>query len=226
MATEYAKHINAFNQHLSIHVRLPKGISVLNPFKDPITAYLSQRFYQKYYNDKQTRTLILGINPGRLGSGLTGVPFTDPINLQTYCGIENKLPQKHELSSEFIYQVITAFGGLKAFYQKFYFSSISPLGFVKDGKNLNYYDVKGLPEKLMPFILASLREQLSWGINREVVFCLGEGKNFDFLQQLNAEHHFFQNIIPLSHPRFIMQYKRPRLQEYINDYLVKLNTVK
>jgi hypothetical protein len=173
MAKEYAQLINAFNKNLTINARLPKGISVLNPFKDPVTAYLSQRFYQKYYSDTQTRTLILGINPGRLGSGLTGVPFTDPINLQAYCGIENKLPQKHELSSEFIYQVITAYGGLASFYQKFYFSSISPLGFVKDGKNLNYSDVKGLPEKLMPFILASLREQLSWGINREVVFFLG-----------------------------------------------------
>ncbi|MFN7493179.1 MAG: DUF4918 domain-containing protein, partial [Cyclobacteriaceae bacterium] len=62
MAKEYAQHINAFNQNLTINARLPKGISVLNPFKDPVTAYLSQRFYQKYYNDTQPRTLILGIN--------------------------------------------------------------------------------------------------------------------------------------------------------------------
>ncbi len=214
--------INQFNQHLSISARLPKHIDILNPFKDPITSYLSKRFYKKYYNDTKTRTMILGINPGRFGSGLTGVPFTDPINLEKYCGIENKLPKKQEISSEFIYEMIHAFGGCDQFYQKFYFSSISPLGFIKDGKNLNYYDVKGLSNKLMDFILASLKEQLSWGINREVVYCLGEGKNFEFLTELNNEHKFFTKMIPLSHPRFIMQYKRKKLQEYIDDYLMKL----
>jgi hypothetical protein len=70
-----------FNQHLSISTRLPKDIQVLNPFQDPVTSYLSQLFYKKHYNDTKTRTMILGINPGRFGSGLTGVPFTDPINL-------------------------------------------------------------------------------------------------------------------------------------------------
>ncbi len=35
------------------------------------------------------RYLILGINPGRFGGGITGIPFTDPIRLQNICGIEN-----------------------------------------------------------------------------------------------------------------------------------------
>ncbi len=211
--------INQFNQNLAINVRMPKEIVVLNPFKDPITSYLSQRFYKMYYSDNKQRTLILGINPGRLGSGLTGVPFTDPINLERFCGIENNLAKKHEISSEYIYEVINFYGGAAAFYKKFYFSSVSPLGFIKDGKNLNYYDVKGLPEKLMNFILANIELQLSWGINREVVYCLGEGKNFEFLQKLNAEHKFFKQIITLAHPRFIMQYKRKKLQEYVNSYI-------
>jgi hypothetical protein len=211
-----------FNQHLSISARLPNDIQVLNPFKDPVAAYLSQRFYKKYYNDTKTRTMILGINPGRFGSGLTGVPFTDPINLEKYCGIENKLPKKQEISSEFIYKMIDAFGGCDRFYQTFYFSSISPLGFIKDSKNLNYYDVKGLSDKLMEFIHSSLTEQLSWGVNREVVFCLGEGKNFAFLEELNAKHKFFNRVVPLSHPRFIMQYKRKRVKEYVDEYVKKL----
>jgi hypothetical protein len=166
--------------------------------------------------------MILGINPGRFGSGLTGVPFTDPINLEKYCGIENKLPKKHEISSEFIYSMIDSFGGCDRFYQNFYFSSISPLGFVKEGKNLNYYDIKGLSEKLTDFILSSLSQQLSWGMNREVVFCLGEGKNFAFLEELNAKHKFFNRVVPLSHPRFIMQYKRKRVKEYVDEYVKKL----
>ncbi|MFI5224347.1 MAG: DUF4918 domain-containing protein, partial [Nitrospirales bacterium] len=66
--------------------------------------------------------LILGINPGRLGAGLTGIPFTDPLKLQNICGIENTLPKKAELSADFIYTMISAFGGPEAFYKKFYFS--------------------------------------------------------------------------------------------------------
>ena len=215
--------IPAFNQQLGIGTRLPKGIEVLNPFKDPITAYLSQRFYKKYYSDKKSRTLILGINPGRFGSGLTGVPFTDPINLEKYCGIENNLQKKHELSSEFMYEMITAFGGSELFYKRFYISSISPLGFIQEGKNLNYYDVKGLPDKLLDFILTNLKTQLNWGLNREVVYCLGEGKNYEFLQKLNTQHKFFERIVPLAHPRFIMQYKRKKLGEYVDEYITKLN---
>jgi hypothetical protein len=219
----YSDRINQFNQTLRIAARLPRDIQTLNPFKDPITSYLSQRFYKKYYSDTKSRTLILGINPGRHGGGITGVPFTDPINLEKYCSIENNLPKKHELSSEFIYKMIMAYGSPEKFYQKFYFSSISPLGFTKDGKNLNYYDLKGLPETLMEFILDCLQTQLKWGINREIAFCLGEGKNFEFLKSLNEEYKFFHKIIPLSHPRFIMQYKRKRLKEYVDDYLKKLN---
>ena len=49
------------------------------------------------------RHLLLGINPGRFGGGVTGIPFTDPIRLQNVCGIENNFEKKQELSSVFIY---------------------------------------------------------------------------------------------------------------------------
>jgi hypothetical protein len=39
-------------------------------------------FYQKYYADNKKRSLIIGINPGRFGAGVTGIPFTDPIRLK------------------------------------------------------------------------------------------------------------------------------------------------
>ncbi len=196
----------------------------MNPYQDKIAFGLCKIFYQRFYNDNQPRTMILGINPGRLGGGLTGIPFTDPIRL-TLLGIENPLNKKPELSSEFIYKMIEHFGGVNSFYQKFYFSSISPLGFMKDGKNLNYYDIKSLPKLLNPFILKCMNQQLGWGLNREVCFCLGEGENFKFLKELNSKEKFFKEIIPLSHPRFVMQYKRKKLNEYLDEYIRKLNLV-
>ncbi|MFM7485845.1 MAG: uracil-DNA glycosylase family protein [Cytophagales bacterium] len=215
--------INQFNSSLDLSAKLPKGIHVLNPFKDVTTEHLSRAFYNQYYNDSRTRHVILGINPGRLGAGLTGVPFADPINLEQYCGIKNNLPKKHELSSEFIFKVIERFGGVNRFYGSFYFTSVCPLGFTKGGKNINYYDERPLKEKLEPFIIESLKKQLQWGLKQTQAFVLGEGKNYDYLIDLNRQHNFFKVLTPLPHPRFIMQYKRKKIEEYIDLYLRALS---
>ena len=51
------------------------------------------------------------------------------------------------------------------------------------------------------------------------VLVTDDQKNFKFLQRLNAENHLFEEIIPLSHPRFVMQYRLKRKDEYIRQYL-------
>jgi hypothetical protein len=221
--TSWADQILAFQKNLSLEVKLPRGVSVLNPYQSDTAFELCKKFYSQFYNDRLPRKIILGINPGRLGGGITGIPFTDPVNLAAL-GIANDLQKKHELSSEFIYQMIDAYGGPEKFYSEFYFSSLSPLGFVKDDKNLNYYDVKSLALKLSGFMIEQLRRQISWGIDTSVGFCLGEGENYKFLKNLNAQHHFFKTIIPLPHPRFIMQYKRKQLTHYLGLYVEKLKT--
>lgn len=167
--------------------------------------------------------MIIGINPGRFGAGLTGIPFTDPIKLETICDIKNDLPKKAELSADFIYTMINQYGGPALFYKDFYFTSVSPLGFTKAGKNLNYYDDKKLTERLLPFMVDCMHRQLKFGMNTRVAFCLGEGDNYKFLSQVNDQYHFFEKIIPLAHPRFIMQYKRKSLNQYIDTYLRTFN---
>ena len=216
------EHILEFYQKLTITVKLPAGVSYMNPYQDKIASDLAKQFYKKFYGDNHTRTLILGINPGRFGGGVTGIPFTDPIRLTSACGIDNQLKKKAELSSEFIYKMIEAFGGAQKFYRQFFISAVSPLGFVKDGKNLNYYDIKELQVAVEPFMIKSIKEQLDFGINRERCFCLGEGKNFEYLTGLNKKEKFFNEIIPLAHPRFIMQYKRKTINLYIKEYVTKL----
>lgn len=219
----YAKKILTFLGGLELDVTLPKGIEVMNPFTDSHIFGYCKKFYAKYYNTTQQRTLIVGINPGRFGGGLTGIPFTDPIKLENECGIENDLPKKAELSADFIYQMINTYGGKKAFYDRYYFSSVSPLGFTQNGKNLNYYDLPQLQKKTLPFIIDTLNAQIKFGLNRKVAYCLGEGKNYKFLSKLNQQHSFFEHIIPLSHPRFIMQYRRKKIAAFIDDYLAKLH---
>jgi len=215
----FAQHILSFFRRLEFSVPLPPGIEVMHPFRDADTMKICTKFYEKYYADNSRRWMIVGINPGRFGGGITGIPFTDPIRLKQVCKIDNPWPQKQELSSVFIYDMIDAFGGPQAFYKQFYITSISPLGFTKNNKNLNYYDDKALQESLKPFVIDWFEQQFTFGIHRATAFCLGDGKNFQYLSKLNKEKKLFNTIIPLSHPRFIMQYRVKKKQEYINYYL-------
>ncbi len=209
--------------NINFNVELPpQGIEVMNPFTDKTTQQIVSSFYHKYYSDKNTRYCIIGINPGRLGGGITGIPFTDPIRLETVCGIANNWPKKQELSSAFIYEMIKAFGGAEKFYSSFYFNSISLLGFTRDGKNLNYYDDKILAERIIPFAVEYFQKQIAWGLHTNVAFCLGEGENYKFLRKLNEQYKLFGNIVPLPHPRFIMQYKLKMKDVFIQRYFEQL----
>lgn len=220
---KFAEKVIRFYEDLSPRLTLPDGVGVLNPYLNSECMDACRRFYSKYYNDENTRHLILGINPGRYGAGITGIPFTDPIKLEQVFDVPNTLPKKPELSAEFIHSMIGAFGGYEKFFSSFFINSVSPLGFVKQGKNLNYYDSPALKESLMPFIRKSMIALLDLGIHRDMVFVLGEGENFKFVRQLNNREGWFDEIIPLAHPRFVLQYRRKRVSLYIDDYVAKLN---
>jgi hypothetical protein len=218
-----ADQILSFNKKLKSPTGLPEGVEVMNPFQNPAVFSLCSQFYNRFYSDSEPRKIIMGINPGRLGGGTTGIPFTDPIKLEKICGIANALPQKAELSADFIYSMIESFGGPDQFYSKFLFSSVCPLGFTKNGINMNYYGDKSLERQVKDFIISSIRTQLKFTVNNEICFCMGEGQNYKYLSKLNLECSFFKKIIPLPHPRFIMQYKRKKLPEFIDLYVQKLS---
>lgn len=197
-----------FNNSLRLNVKLPQCVDVMNPFKERETTQLAFLFYEKFYNDDKPRKLFLGINPGRLGAGVTGIPFTDPIKLQEDCGIKNNFKKVGEPSAGFIYDMIKAYGGPDLFYSDYFIHAVCPLGFTKDGLNYNYYDSKELENAVTPFILESLQIILKFGLLSENCYCLGNGKNFKFLTKFNKEHKLFGEIIPLPHPRWIVQYRR------------------
>ena len=202
---------------------LPEDVEWLLPLSENAeTSRVFELFLNKFYDDFQPRTLILGINPGRFGAGVTNVAFTDPVHLEQECGIQNSFHKREELSAQFVYRVVHAFGGVRQFYQHFFINSVVPFGFVKGGKNYNYYDEKPLQEAMIPYIKFHLQGLLELGMNREVCLCLGEGKNFKFLSKLNEQEGFFKKIVPLSHPRFIMQYRRKQVDDFVEKYLEAL----
>lgn len=219
----YAEAILDFYNGLKPDFSVADGISIMNPYVNPATWAVASQFYHKFYGDDQPRVFIFGINPGRHGAGLTGVPFTDPLRLEEKCGIPNDWKKKAELSSQFVYAMIDGYGGVKAFYRRFYITAMSPLGFVRDGKNLNYYDDKQLMKDFEPFMLRCIRQQLKTMPTTEIAYCLGEGQNFKFFSKVNAQHGFFKEIIPLPHPRWVMQYRLKRMGEFVDLYMKRLS---
>lgn len=198
---------------------LPNGVEVLFPQQRPEVISLVKQFYTKYYNDDLPRVLLLGINPGRFGAGETGINFTASRQLKVNCGIDNSLKMQSELSAEFIYEVVERYGGPQVFFRHFFLGAISPLGYILNGKNINYYDDRALQTALTPFIVSSIKEQVRFTSSHNTCICIGEGKNLQFLTRLNSEHGFFKKIVSVPHPRFILQYKRKRKEEYVQRYL-------
>jgi hypothetical protein len=218
----FADFVIEFNRTLNLTIPLPPGVEVMKPFTNKNTLEISEKFYRKFYSDDYKRILILGINPGRFGGGITGIPFTDPVKLENICGIHNQMKKVTEPSASFVYDMIGAYGGPEKFYSIYFIHAVCPLGFTKDGINCNYYDSKPLEQALTPFITKSLKQILSFPVNVDRCYCLGNGKNFTYLSNLNNSHRFFKEIIPLPHPRWIVQYRRKKYWEFIQEYLEKL----
>lgn len=214
----FAERAIQFFSTLEFTLPLPEGISAMNPYKEPEVMHIVSTFFQKFFSDNEKRVFAFGINPGRFGGGVTGIAFTDPVALQKYLGIATSLRGQREPSSIFIYDFIEAMGGAEAFYSKFYFTSLSPIGFLKNGKNFNFYDDPAFAESLKPFIRSSIAEQVAFGAVTKVAICLGTGEIYKFFKALNQAERFFDDIVPVEHPRFIVQYKRSRIEHYLRKY--------
>ena len=221
----FAEKVISFYRILDYQGKIPEGITVMNPFiNNPEILTVASLFYRKFYSDMEKRHLILGINPGRFGAGVTGIPFTDTHQLFEKCGIQIDGINTREMSSVFIYDMIEKYGTVTEFYSSFFISAVCPLGFTSTGKkgneiNYNYYDNKELTAAVYDFIVQNLTVQISFGINTDICFCLGTGKNFKFLSDLNSRFGFFGEIVPLEHPRFIMQYRLKQKKHFIDHYL-------
>ncbi len=225
MAISFSERIIQFYLDLQ-HVSLNTGdVHVMNPYQKGEVKTCITQFHEKFFNDTQPRIALFGINPGRFGAGITGIPFTDPINLEKNCGISNNFAKKPELSSVFIYKLIETFGGVQKFYRHFLLTALSPLGFTKDGKNINYYDSRELYASTKKFIINSIEKQISVGISQDVCFSLGKGKNLQTLEELNKEMKWFNKIIPFGHPRWVMQYRRKQADEIIQEYCMLLKNL-
>ncbi|RLA70366.1 MAG: DUF4918 domain-containing protein, partial [Epsilonproteobacteria bacterium] len=117
----FSKQILDFYFSLPKDTPLPNGVNTIYPFDNTETRRVMQTFFDKYYDDVRPRTYLVGINPGRLGSGITGIGFADAYHLENYCDIPNSFDKRVEISAAFMFEVIEAYGGVEKFYKDFFF---------------------------------------------------------------------------------------------------------
>ncbi len=224
-----------FNDDLSnIVIDLPKPYYLRNPFAGENVKQikeLTKTFYAKFYNDNKKRIMILGSSPARRGTAITGIPYEDAQHLYEQTGIKINDFYINKASSNFLYEVMDKYGGCEKFYSKFYMNFICPLGIVKINDkgheiNCNYYENKQLCHSLNSFMINSLRKQLAFNIDTSICYCIGSGENLRYLESINRHYKFFDKIIPLEHPRFIMQYNSKDKDKFLNKYLCALNNKK
>lgn len=109
---------------------------------------------------------------------------------------------------------------MNEFYEKFFIGAVCPLGLENNGKNMNYYDNKSFMNTLLEyFIPDNIEKQIKLGCTKKIAICLGEGVNYSTLNKLNEKYQFFEKILKVSHPRFIMQYKRKNIDDYVKQYI-------
>ena len=228
----FSDNVLEFNEWLAnTSLELFDNYSISNPFNGKNRIQIKEitnAFYKKYYNDHNKRYLILGSSPARKGTATTGIPFEDASHLYKETGIMIDNFYINKSSSNFLYDVMEQYGGCQRFYKDFFMSFVCPIGIVNVNSkgnlvNANYYENKKLEKASHNFIVDSLKKQIALGIDTSICYCIGSGENFKFLTKINEEYHFFDKIISLEHPRFIMQYNSKDRNKYLDKYLNALN---
>jgi len=229
--TTVAERILQFNEQLEgARLEVPTGFAVVNPFAGPSkesVRAITSGFYRRFYNDQESRRLVLGSSPARRGTAVTGVPFADAQLLESESGTTIGGYSVSRGSAGFLDEVVARYGGRERFYADFIMNFVCPLGLVKkhaSGRetNANYYENKTLLNSLRVFIVDTLRQQIAIGADTSVCYCIGSGGNFKFLHELNTSERLFGRVVPLEHPRYIAQYNPTKVEDYVDKYLTAL----
>ena len=56
----------------------------------------------------------------------------------------------------------------------------------------------------------------------KIAFSIGMGKNIEYLNRLNKKYNLVDELIALPHPRWVMQYRLKRINEFLEEYKARL----
>jgi len=175
------------------------------------------KFDNYYINKNKPKIVLCGLNPGRLGAGLTGIPFID------FNSLSQMLPNierfDKENSANFIFKIIQRFG-FEYFYEKFYITNISKYGYYKigSGKNINYPD---LPIQVQDWLYEKFIDEMK-SLNPDVIIPLSESVE-NSLKKLKSQGSLpYQIGERLNHPSWVMTYKKKEMDIWLDKYEKRL----
>ena len=171
-----------------------------------------ETFWRKYYGGAVPRVVLCGINPGRHGARNTGIPFLDFQSLsQLIPGIDR---QDNERTAGFFFQVVRQFG-VEAFFHSFYVTNVASVGFIRDGKNLNYTE---LPASALEVVERNFLQEMEI-VQPTHVISLGEVVQQTVRKLLPAS---VDCSMRLPHPSWITTYRGKEMDEWVARYLAVL----
>lgn len=172
------------------------NIGILSEFLDNKNNIID--FHKKYVQPNSPKIVMCGINPGRRGAGITGIPFIDTNSLSRMLpGISNP---KSEKSAKFFFSIIEEFG-INEFYKNVHVTNMSWFGFYKldNGTNVNY---NSLPEEIQNILIDKFVEEMNF-IKPDVIIPIGDIVNWELLYNLKVKKRINAEIgHRLYHPAY------------------------
>ncbi len=208
------------NSHMKFYKEATEGnlnlslkkqrIKILSGFADNIELVIT--FYKDLYgeNNEYNRIVLCGINPGRKGAGKTGIPFLD------FRSLSNIIPSinndDYERSAQFLWSIINHFG-VREFFDNVYLTNISWLGFIKKGKNLNYYK---LEEHIKYEFIKGFVDEMDT-VNPKVIIPLSKDvlRDLKELKRVFSKNWYIGKRLP--HPNYCSF--PSRTEKYRNEYI-------
>lgn len=210
LAEQYFEDFNEFKQNFSSTLA-QNDIVVLDDFlnnKDNI-----EKYYDKYVDFDSDKIVLCGLNPGRFGAGLTGVPFIDFKSLSKM--LSNIKKDDGESSAQFFFELVKKFG-IEKFYKICYVTNISKFGYSKksSAKNVNY---PKLPNSAQDWLFKRFIEEMNL-IKPKVIIPLSDdvAKTLKVLTQ--AQQLDYKIAPKLNHPAWVMTYKKKDKNLWLQKY--------
>ena len=217
----FATRVIEFYENFAAPPGLPNDVSLINPYRNDSRKEAIDSYYSKYFDDGNVRHHILGINPSRMNKTATGVHYTDGYALENYCKIDNEFSKARELTSDFFYRVISAAGGPENFFSRVFPWAMMPVTVNSKGNYANYY-ASDIVEDLSKLVESNVQWTAKLPSTGRLVI-LGSGENEKFFQKLPGAPFGYNDVRVLPHPRWIMQYNRTKMDNYIELYISALN---
>lgn len=195
------------------------NIGILSEFLDNKKNIIE--FHKKYVQLNSPKIVMCGINPGRNGAGITGIPFIDTNSLSKM--LPDIANPKTEKSAKFFFSIIEEFG-IDEFYSNIHVTNMSWFGFYKldNGTNVNY---NSLPEEIQNFLIDKFVEEMNF-IKPDVIIPIGDIVNWELLYNLKKRDRINAEIAPrLYHPAYRLVDRNTYI-ETLTQYLNKIKSAK